>query len=40
MAIVTSSDEVYLEVVEGQEAKLEFTVENQSDIAWPFKPFL
>lgn len=40
MAVVTSDDEVMLEVFEGQEATVEFTVENQSDIVWPFKPFL
>lgn len=40
MAIVTSSDSVVLEGFEGQEATLEFTVENQSDIVWPFKPYL
>jgi len=30
MAVVTSGDEVVLEVFEGQDATLEFTVENQS----------
>ena len=40
MAVVTSGDEVVLEVIEGQDATLEFTVENQSQIEWPFKPFL
>lgn len=40
MAVVISGDEVVLEVIEGQEATLEFTVENQSQIEWPFKPYL
>lgn len=40
MAVVTSGDEVMMEAVEGTEAKVEFTVENQSEIAWPFKPYL
>lgn len=40
MAVVTSGDEVVLEVFEGQDATLEFSVENQSQIEWPFKPFL
>jgi len=40
MAVVTSGDEVVLEVFEGQDATLEFTVENQSQIEWPFSPFL
>ena len=40
MAVVTSGDEVMMEAVEGTEAKIEFTVENQSEIAWPFKPYL
>lgn len=40
MAVVTSDEEVVLEVFEGQEATIEFTVENQSGITWPFKPLL
>ena len=40
MAVVTSGDEVMMEAVEGTEANIEFTVENQSEIAWPFKPYL
>lgn len=40
MAILVSSDFMNLDVYEGQEVFIEFTVENKSDAPWPFKPFV
>ena len=40
MAVLTSPDFLSVEVVEGKEHPLEFTVENKSTMAWPFKPFV
>ena len=40
MAVLVSNDFMNVDVVEGKEIPLEFTVENQSSMAWPFKPFV
>lgn len=40
MAVLISSDDMSVDVVEGKDVSLEFTVENQSSMAWPFKPFV
>ena len=40
MAVLTSEDFLNLEVNEGCVVPLEFTVENQSGMTWPFKPFV
>ena len=40
MAVLVSSDMMSVDVVEGRETALEFTVENKSNMAWPFKPFV
>ena len=40
MAVLVSNDFMSVDVVEGKEIPLEFTVENQSSMAWPFKPFV
>jgi len=40
MAVLVSSDDMSVDVVEGKDVSLEFTVENQSSMAWPFKPFV
>ena len=40
MAVVTSGDDTSKQFTEGEITKFEFTVQNQSEIAWPFKPFL
>ena len=40
MAVLKSSDFVNLEVVEGKDVPIEFTVKNENDIAWPFKPLV
>ena len=40
MAVLVSSDMMSVNVVEGRETALEFTVENKSNMAWPFKPFV
>ena len=40
MAKLVSDDFMIIDAVEGQEVTLKFTVENQSAIAWPFKPFV
>ncbi len=40
MAILKSDSTMQVEVIEGREIALEFTVENQSQMAWPFKPFI
>ena len=40
MAILVSSDFMNVEVMEGREIALEFTVENKSAMAWPFRPFV
>ena len=38
MATLISDDTVHVEVMEGCKIALEFTVQNQSTLAWPFKP--
>ena len=40
MAVLVSSDVITLDVVEGRDAVIEFTVENKSSQPWPFKPFV
>lgn len=40
MAILKSDSTMQVEVIEGREIALEITVENQSQMAWPFKPFI
>ena len=40
MAVLVSSDFMNIDVVEGKEVVLEFTVENRSNAPWPFKPFV
>jgi len=40
MAVLVSSDFMSIDVIEGREATIEFTVENKSDLAWPFKPLV
>ena len=40
MAVLVSSDFMTVDVIEGREVALEFTVENQSNMAWPFRPFV
>ena len=40
MAVLVSDDFMNVEVIEGREIALEFTVQNQSSMAWPFKPFV
>lgn len=40
MAVLVSNDFMNVEVIEGREVSLEFTVENKSNMAWPFRPFV
>ena len=40
MAKLVSQDFIQVDVIEGREVPLEFTVENRSEIRWPFKPFV
>ena len=40
MAVLVSKDFMDVEGIEGREIAIEFTVENQSNMAWPFKPFV
>jgi len=40
MAVLVSSDFMNIDVVEGKEVVIEFTVENRSNAPWPFKPFV
>ena len=40
MAMLVSSDFMSVDVIEGREVALEFTVQNQSNMAWPFRPFV
>ena len=40
IAVVTSGDDTSKQCTEGEITKFEFTVQNQSEITWPFKPFL
>lgn len=40
MATLVSEDLMTVDVMEGREIVLEFTVENKSTLAWPFKPFV
>jgi hypothetical protein len=40
MAVLVSNDFMNIDVVEGKEVALEFTVENRSNDPWPFKPFV
>ena len=40
MAVLISSEFMDVEVIEGREILLEFTVQNNSEMAWPFKPFV
>ena len=40
MAVLVSNDFMNIDVVEGKEVALEFTVENRSNAPWPFKPFV
>ena len=40
IAVLTSEDTLDFEVMEGTNMSLEFTVENQSEMAWPFKPLV
>ena len=40
MAVLMSDDYMDLNADEGQKISLEFTVENQSEMAWPFKPLV
>ena len=40
MASLISSDFMTVDVMEGREISLEFTVQNKSEMAWPFKPFV
>lgn len=40
MAVLTSSDFMNIDVIEGRDATIEFTVQNKSSLAWPFKPFV
>ena len=40
MAVLTSSDFMTMDVIEGRDATLEFTIQNKSNTAWPFKPFV
>ena len=40
MAVLVSDDFMTVDVIEGREVALEFTVQNQSNMAWPFRPFV
>mgnify|MGYP006975647373 CR=1 FL=1 len=40
MAILLSSEFMDVKVTEGCEILLEFAVQNNSEMAWPFKPFV
>ena len=40
MAELISDDFLEVKVDEGQSVNLEFTVQNNSQIAWPFKPLV
>ena len=40
MATLVSADFINLDIVEGRDATIEFTVENKSSQPWPFKPFV
>lgn len=40
MAVLVSSDFMNVDAIEGRETVLEFTVENKSEMVWPFKPFV
>ena len=40
MAVLKSESTIQVECIEGREIALEFTVENQSTMAWPFRPFI
>ena len=40
MAVLVSNDFMNIDVVQGKEVALEFTVENRSNAPWPFKPFV
>ena len=40
MAVLISTDFMNIDVIEGREVSLEFTVENKSNTPWPFKPFV
>lgn len=40
MAVLVSPDFLNIDVQEGRDATIEFTVENKSSAPWPFKPFV
>ena len=40
MAVLVTTDFMNIDVTEGKEVSLEFTVENKSNAPWPFKPFV
>jgi len=40
MAVLTSPDFLTIDAIEGKKVVIEFTVENRSTQAWPFKPFV
>ena len=40
MAKRVSADFINIDAIEGREVAIEFEVENQSTMAWPFKPFI
>lgn len=40
MATLVSAKFINIDVMEGREVSLEFTIENKSHMAWPFKPFV
>lgn len=40
MATLVSADFMNVDAIEGRDTVLEFTVENKSAMAWPFKPFV
>lgn len=40
MAVLVTPDFMNINVSEGQEVTIEFTVENKSAAPWPFKPFV
>lgn len=40
IAVLISDDFIEISADEGQTITLEFTVENQSEMAWPFKPLV
>ena len=40
MAKRVSADFMNIDAIEGREVTIEFEVENQSAMAWPFKPFI